>query len=93
MNTYVQGAGGAVLKRALLALPKEVMECVSALVHDEIVLSFVHKFAVEKYADVLKNTMEDALNEVLKGTGIPPKVDVTVAKTWGGDKEWSLSDA
>ena len=38
MNTYIQGAGGAVLKRSLLDLPERTQECLAATVHDEIVV-------------------------------------------------------
>ena len=83
MNAYIQGAGGAVLKRAILMLPEEVKQCLAATVHDELVVCCRDEKA-DEYADALARAMRLALRGALQPTKIPPKVDVTIAKTWGG---------
>ena len=83
MNTYIQGAGGAVLKRSLLDLPESTQECLAATVHDEIVVVCREEEACS-HSSALQSCMETNLREALWPTKIPPKVDVTVGKTWGG---------
>ena len=85
MNTRVQGAGGAVLKRALLMLDSNIVEnYLSATVHDEIVLTDVPAKEAEDIGGELKAVMSYALSQALRNTLIKPKVDVNIGLTWGG---------
>ena len=51
--------------------------------HDEIVVVCREEEACF-HSSALLMSMETNLREALKPTKIPPKVDVTVGKTWGG---------
>ncbi len=87
MNYYIQGAGGAVLKDALLLLDSNtdiVDRYLGATVHDELVWVDVPEDDVERVAALCKAAMEASLAEALKPTTINPAVDVTIGDTWGG---------
>ena len=84
-NTPIQGAGAAILKRALGTLWPEVERAgedtvrIAAAVHDEILLLVKEKDA-EHWADVLRDKMEVAEARWLGD--IPPLAETSIGKTW-----------
>ena len=84
-NTPIQGAGAAILKRALGKLWPLVYEAgeeivrIAAAVHDEILL-LVREDAAEEWAARLKQVMEEAEAEWLGD--IPALAEVSIGKTW-----------
>ena len=84
-NTPIQGAGAAILKRALGQLWPLVYEAgektvrIAAAVHDEILL-LVREDAAEEWAARLKQVMEEAEAEWLGD--IPALAEVSIGKTW-----------
>jgi len=84
-NTPIQGAGAAILKRALGALWPKVKEAgeetvrIAAAVHDEILL-LVREDSAEEWAAVLKQVMEEA--EAIWLEDIPALAEVSIGKTW-----------
>jgi DNA polymerase I-like protein with 3'-5' exonuclease and polymerase domains len=91
-NTPVQGAGAAVMKRALHLLHRElgykddVQIC--AAIHDEIVM-LAKEDRAKYYAKVLTRCMEEAEAMWLQpasGEGIAPAVEVGIGATWGSAK-------
>lgn len=84
MNARIQGAGGAVLKQAILNLPNSiVIDHLSAVVHDELVLSNMSKDEAELAAPFVENAMNDSLNEALRESIVNSSVETKIARTWG----------
>lgn len=91
-NTPVQGAGAAVMKRALhllhsqLGYKDDVQIC--AAIHDEIIL-LAKEDRAKYYARVLARRMEEAEAMWLQpasGESIAPAVEVGIGATWGSAK-------
>ena len=84
-NTPIQGAGAAILKRALGRLWPLVKEAgedtvrIAAAVHDEILL-LVREDAAQEWAATLKQVMEEAEAQWLGE--IPALAEVSIGKTW-----------
>ena len=84
-NTPIQGAGAAILKRALGRLWPMVKEAgedtvrIAAAVHDEILL-LVREDAAQEWAATLKQVMEEAEAQWLGE--IPALAEVSIGKTW-----------
>jgi DNA polymerase I-like protein with 3'-5' exonuclease and polymerase domains len=88
-NTPIQGAGAAVMKKALVYLWQELEQVnedeakLAGVVHDEIILE-VKEGAEEKWAEILKTAMETA--EALWLGDIPALAEVKWAKSWAQAK-------
>lgn len=82
-NTPVQGAGGNMLKLAMISVPDEYH--IALIVHDEIILEvdFKQRFAAAK---ALKKIMEDSANYITGIKGLV-KVEPRIAKSWMKDDE------
>ena len=84
-NTPIQGAGAAILKRALGRLWPMVKEAgedtvrIAAAVHDEILL-LVREDAAQEWAATLKQVMEEAEAQWLGE--IPALAEISIGKTW-----------
>ena len=83
-NTPVQGAGAAILKKTLKLLWKKIKgkgeeAKIAAAVHDELIL-LVREDVAEKWADILKNCMEEA--EACWLGAVPAVADVNIADNW-----------
>ena len=84
-NTPIQGAGAAILKKALWELWPLVKEAgedtvrIAAAIHDEILL-LVKDEEAEKWAAILRKTMEQAESEWLGE--IPALAETSIGKTW-----------
>jgi len=84
-NTPIQGAGAAILKKALWELWPLVKKAgegtvrIAAAIHDEILL-LVKDEEAEKWASILRETMEQAESEWLGE--IPALAETSIGKTW-----------
>lgn len=88
LNTPIQGTAGDITKSALIKLwqkiwDKEDEALLISTVHDEIILQVREEHA-NKWKDILKETMEEAGNEILKS--VPVVAEAGVAKTWAEAK-------
>ena len=82
-NTPVQGTAADIVKKALGLLTQRLIGMdtyIIGVVHDEILLEAPDHNA-DKAAAVLKATMEEAGNSILKN--VPCQADVNVADSWG----------
>ena len=84
-NTPIQGAGAAILKKALGELWPLVKEAgedtvrIAAAIHDEILL-LVKEEEAEKWAAILREKMEEA--EAIWLGEIPALAETSIGKTW-----------
>ena len=84
-NTPIQGAGAAILKKALGELWPVVKEAgedtvrIAAAIHDEILL-LVKEEEAEKWAAILREKMEEA--EAIWLGEIPALAETSIGKTW-----------
>jgi DNA polymerase-1 len=83
-NTPVQGTGADIAKKALGLLANRLKSTdthIIGIVHDEILLESSNENA-DKMAVLLKSTMEEAGNSILKY--VPCQADVGVSQNWAG---------
>lgn len=89
INTQVQGTAGDIAKLAIAELWEHIRRAPAgeakliAMVHDEIVLE-VREDCVERWADVLKTSMESAGSKVC--TTVPIVAEVAWGPTWADAK-------
>ena len=82
LNTPVQGCAADIIKKALTMLPdalNETRAMIIGCVHDEIILEAPEDKA-EQVAQILKNTMEKAGQDILKS--VPVIAETTIANSW-----------
>ena len=83
-NAPVQGTGADISKKALGLLTTRLQGTdthIIGVVHDEILLESSDENAAEA-AELLKTTMEEAGNSILKY--VPCQADVNIAQNWAG---------
>lgn len=81
-NTPVQGTAADILKKALGLLAVRLSESdtfIVATIHDEIIMECQEE-KVDYYGEILKSTMEQASNSILKD--VPAVVDMHIAQRW-----------
>lgn len=81
LNYCIQGTGADILKTALSYLMKSKNDTwkLCPVVHDEILIE-VPKYEANEAKEVLKNSMELAMNKFVKE--VPCKVDIKISDNW-----------
>ena len=78
VNTVIQGSASEVMKRAMLALPEDLLSMLLLQVHDELIFECPINI-VEETSMKIKNVMENTTK-----LDVPVKASVETSHSWGG---------
>ena len=76
INAPLQGTQADIIKKAMLKLPQEIINCMMLQIHDELLFE-VPLELVESYMEIIKSTMENVVQ-----ISVPLIVDVKAAQDW-----------
>lgn len=77
INAPLQSSASDIIKKAMVALTANQLDCLVLQIHDELLFE-VKAEQAEDFAKAIKNTMESVIN-----ISVPMIVDVSIGENWG----------